>query len=696
MITAAIREQNARFEAVHSLRARGISPPPGYQPMAEEEARLSVADRIRQMGERYPARPAFYTDEEVLTYAELNRRANQVAWSIHAAQPEATAPIGLCFASTRPPMATGHVGALKTGRPYVALDPGFPRDRLLYALRHSGASLILTDASSSELAHDLAREGGALVIDTEDPAEPFPDTDFRVEIGPNNPFYIVYTSGSTGEPKGVWWPNRSRMVATWCFNRYFYGSSEDRFSMLHSYGFNSSSPEFWGGLLEGACVCPYDFRRQGVQGLATFLQDRRITVFHWIPSAFRAFAAELPPDLKFPSLRLLFLMGEPVTEREAAIYHQRCIPPCLLCNRYGTTETGLTTQFLVDVHTRLEGPAVPSGYTLPGRSVRIVGPDGEPLPPGQEGEIVIQSALTSGGYWRDPELTAACFTPVAGSDEWVFATGDRGRLRPDGCLEHLGRLDAQVKVRGHRVEVAEVEAALRRLPQVADALVLPRQVAEEVALTAYVVATGGVSLTIPELRGALAAQLPGGFIPDRYVLLPELPRTATGKVNPSALPDPGDSRPDLPQPYAAPETPLEERIATLWSEVLHVSPVGRHDPFLDLGGNSLRAAQIAVRLSQECGVSLTPIDLFAQPTVAQLASRVLAMFLELTASKEVEGLLSRLPDPEAHSVAVPPDATNGETPFRSAHPLPPTNENASVAEIAGLLGDLDITRGRDA
>ncbi len=649
MITPVIRERNARFEAVHSLRARGIPPPPGYRPMAEEEARLSVADRIRQIGERYPHRPAFHTEEEVVTYAELNRRANQVARAIHAMQPEALAPIGLCFAPTRPPMAIGHVGAVKTGRPYVALDPGFPRDRLVYALRHSGASLILTDTSSSALAHDLARESGAAVIDTETQAGAFPDTDFRVEIGPNDPIYIVYTSGSTGEPKGVWWPNRSRMVATWLFNRHFHCSPEDRFTMLHSYGFAASKPEFWGALLEGACVYPYDFRRRGVQDLAAWLQEQRVTIFQWIPSALRAFAAELPPEVTFPSLRLLLLISEPVTEREVAIYRERCLPPCVLGNRYGSTEAGLTTHFLVDFHTPLEGPAVPSGYPLPGRSVQIVNPQGAQLPPGQDGEIIVQSALTSGGYWRDPALTAARFTPVPGSDERVFATGDRGRLRPDGCLEHLGRLDAQVKVRGHRVEVAEVEAALRRLPRVADAVVLPRQVDEEVALTAYLVATGGAALPVSEVRSALAASLPSGFVPDRYVLLPDLPRTATGKVNPSALPDPDDSRPNLPQPFAAPETPLEEQIATLWSEMLRVFPVGRHDSYLDLGGNSLRAARIAVRLSQECGVSLTPVDLFAHPTVAQLASHILSLLMDQEAPEALDEFLSSFREPESHS-----------------------------------------------
>ncbi len=596
-----------------------------------------------------------HTPAGTLTYRELDRVTDGVARALLACGLQRGTPIGLLLDQNATSGAVGVVGALKSGFPYLPLDPRFPPERLRFMVEQSGTALLVADAPSAEFAARLAAEQGLPLLHLEtlssDPEAAAPE----VEIGLDDPAYLFFTSGSTGRPKGVPQTHRNRLQNMRNFMNLLQVSPEDRFSMLHSFGFSASASELFGALMAGACVYPYDVRRQGLAGLSDWLDETGISVFQWIPSALRALAASLEPARVFPSVRVLQLSSEPVTETEVVLFRRHFRPGSVLVNRYGTTETSIVTQFLVDHDTTLDGPLVPSGYPLPGKEVLILDEQGAACPPGTPGEIAIRSAFHSPGYWRAPELTAQRFRELEGTDDRLYFTGDRGRLRPDGCLEHLGRLDQQVKVRGYRVEIAEVEAALRRIEGVRDAAVLARvddaQGDGEVELVAYVVRQEATTHT--RLRTVLAGLLPEGLLPRRYIFLPHLPITPTGKLDRSALPDPGASRPDLDGPYIPPETPLEEELAGLWSETLGVRPVGRHDSFLELGGNSLRAAKLLARIGERWGVRLAPVDLFARPTVAQTATAILCHVAEEAGAPSLEALLSELDDDEPQGEARP-------------------------------------------
>lgn len=638
--------QAGRLHPALSLAGRGLPPPPGFEPVSEADTLQAIPSRLRQMARRHSRRPAVRTASGTLTYRELDRATDGVACALLGYGLLRGTPIGLLLDQNETSGAIGVVGALKSGFPYVPLDPLFPLERLRSVVEQSGTALLVADAPSAECAARLASEQGLPLLQLESPGSGHEEKPPEIEIGLDDPAYIFYTSGSTGRPKGVPQTHRNRLQNTRNFTNLLQISPEDRFSMLHSFGFSASASELFGALMAGACVCPYDVRRRGLAGLADWLDETEISVFQWIPSAMRAFAAGLEPTRAFPSVRILQLSSEPVTETEVTLFRRHFLPGSVLVNRYGTSETSIVAQFLVDHPSVIDGPLVPSGYPIPGKEILILDEQGAPCPPGTPGEIVVRSAFHSPGYWRAPELTAQRFRSLEGSDERLYFTGDLGRVRRDGCLEHLGRLDHQVKVRGHRVEVAVIEAALRRVEGICDAAVIARPAGvdhdPELHLVAYVVREASISPA--ELRTALASILPAGLLPGRFVFLPQLPTTPTGKIDRAALPDPGETRPELDQPYAPPETPLEAELCTLWAEVLGVRPVGRNDSFLELGGNSLRAARLLARVAACWGVRLAPVDLFARPTVVQTATAILCHAAEETGAPALEDLLSDLED----------------------------------------------------
>jgi acyl carrier protein len=264
---------------------------------------------------------------------------------------------------------------------------------------------------------------------------------------------------------------------------------------------------------------------------------------------------------------------------------------------------------------------VPIGYEIPGKRVLLLDDRGQDVGFNQVGQIAVQSRYLSKGYWRRPELTESQFLPDPnGSRERIYLTGDLGRMLPDGCLEHLGRKDLRVKIRGLRVEVAEVEGVLRSMNAIRDAVVMARDDKRgDRSLVAYIVSAGDASLSVSDLRRFVEQKLPPFMVPARFVTLDALPLTPNGKVNRRALPDPGTSRPDLDTPFVEPGTPVEKELAQIWAEVLSLEQVGIHDSFNELGGHSLLATQIILQVIKAFQVELPVQSLFEAQTVAEMA-----------------------------------------------------------------------------
>ena len=565
-----------------------------------------------------------------LSYAQLDAAAERVAAALVAAVPPGPGRVVLVL-DDRVRQVLSILGVLKAGLAFVPLDPGQPAPRLEACVAGARACAVLAEPGTRALATAIA--GGLPILDAatlehgaardaaRDTAPP-PARPAHV-AGPCDPACILYTSGSTGRPKGVVQTHRNVLHNVAKLTASLRFAPDDRVTLLGHVAFAASMSDLFPALLNGASLHPYDVRRQGVEGLAGWLAAEGITVFASVPTLFRHALAGLDDDVALPALRLLKLAGEPVQRRDVELFRRRVRPPTVFLNSLGSTEINTIRQHFLDHETPLDGPLVPVGHAVDGTDVLVLDADGRPLPAGETGEIAVRSDFLSPGYWDEPEETARAFGPdPEGSSRRVFRTGDLGRLRPDGCLEHLGRKDGQVRVRGHRVETAEVESALLARGDVAAAAVVGRPGASgDVELVAWLVARSSRAPGAAELRAGLAATLPDYMLPARYVFRATLPLLSTGKVDRRALAE-------LPAPEggaaraAAAADPLQQRLIAMWERVLHVRGIGPDDDFFDLGGHSLLAARIVARIHHQLGVAL-PLSIFREaPTVAGLAAHI--------------------------------------------------------------------------
>ena len=380
----------------------------------------------------------------------------------------------------------------------------------------------------------------------------------------------------------------------------------------------------FGALLNGACIYPYDVQSQGLAAIGEWLAETQMTIYHSVPAIFRH---ALASKRDLPNLRLVRLEGDRATPPDVELFQERCAESCVLANGLGATECGIVRRLFVGSRERFAERLIPIGCSVEDMEVRIVGEGGTAVGDGQVGEIVVKSAYLSPGYWRRPELSAAAFQEdPEGSGQRLYRTGDLGRMRPNGCLEHLGRLDFRAKVRGQHVEVQAVEAALRGSDLVSDAVVATCQGrGGEPQLAAYIVGVSGRTRpSVGALRAVLEGVVPEHSIPTRYAFADELPLNANGKVDVQALPVPEAVRPELDVPFVRPRVVLEAQLSGLWEELLDVSPVGIEDDFRDLGGDSLLAAAVLAGIEELRGTVIPPPALIEAPTVARLAQIVRA------------------------------------------------------------------------
>jgi acyl-coenzyme A synthetase/AMP-(fatty) acid ligase len=402
--------------------------------------------------------------------------------------------------------------------------------------------------------------------------------------------------------------------------------ADDRFILLSSCSFADSVRTIYSALLNGAALYPFALPEEGTTRLANWLRQHEITIYRSVPTAFRHFASTLTGERNFPALRLIYLAGEPVYKRDVALYRKYFAPDCILVNRMGTGEALTCRAYFIDQHTPISGNNVPIGYAIPDKEILLLDEADQLVDGVGSGEIAVKSHYLSPGYWRRPELTQAVFlADPAGGNARIYRTGDLGRRLADGCLLHLGRKDFQIKVRGHRVEAAEVEMVLLHHTDIKDALVTACEDGYgDMRLVAYLLPMHHALPTVTALRQFLADKLPNYMIPSAFVTLDAIPITSSGKVDRRSLPSPEGLRPRLDVPYTAPRNPIEKMLVQLWGKVLELGKVGIHDPFLELGGNSLLATQIITRVIEAFRVNLSVYALIEASTVAAMANIIVA------------------------------------------------------------------------
>lgn len=590
----------------------------GFREFEEAAVEQSIPACFERQVRARPAAIAVLTPDAALTYEALNRSANRVAARLGSLLGREEEPVALLFEQSVEAVI-GILAGLKAGKFYLPLDPAEPPARLVAKLDHAGARLVMTsDALVSGVRQWAGSDRMALSIQ-EAMAEGRED-DSRLPISPERLAYLFYTSGSTGQPKGVIDRHRNVLHNVMRYTNNLRIAPGDRLSLVQSPAFSGTVSSLFGALLNGATVCPFPLRERGTGALGPWLEAMEITIYHSVPAIFRGLLAD---DIRhLPRLRVVRLEGDQVLPSDVELFRRRFGPDCVLAVGLGATETGLSCQHLIRTSDPRETGPVPIGRPPGGVEIQILDAEGRQLDHGQTGEITVRSRFLAAGYWQDPERTARAFRPDPGNPELrSYRTGDLGRRREDGVVEFLGRRDRQPKVRGQRVEVAEVEAVLGRVPGLGQAMAMVREDRPgEARLVAYLVADRGFRPSNRELRETLGRDLPEWMIPTAFVYLDALPLTDHGKVDRRALPAPVPTLPEVRLVHRAPRDALEVAVVEAWQEVLELASVGMTDDFFDLGGDSLRAGRVCARLAQLLRRPVSPASLAAHPTPEALAS----------------------------------------------------------------------------
>ncbi|HYG64948.1 MAG TPA: amino acid adenylation domain-containing protein, partial [Thermoanaerobaculia bacterium] len=659
--------EHRRLAAAHEATARRFEPVP-------------VHHLIREQAGRTPGAVALSTDDDRLTYRELAERARRLAGHLRRLGVRPDVRVGLCVERSVE-MVVGILGILESGGVYVPVDPDHPAARQAFVLEDSKAAVLLTRPPL--LAKLPPVNGGTRVAFLDEP-ETWSDTGEEAwpPPDPENAAYVLYTSGSTGVPKGVVVRHRALTNHMLWMREAYPLAADDRVLQKTPFGFDASVWELFLPLMMGAelvLAAPGAHREPAL--LARTLAARRITVLQVVPSLLRLLLEE-EAFAGCASLTRVFCGGEALWGDLRDRFYG-VLPGAQLVNLYGPTETTVQISSWVAERTVSERPemAVPIGLPIHNARLYLLDRRLLPVPDGFLGEVWIGGEPPARGYLDRPGLTAASFLPdpfAAEPGGRMYRSGDLARRRQDGALEFVNRAGQQIKIRGNRFDPGEIEVILRTHPRVAEAVAMVRedQPGDE-RLVAYVVPRGEAHVAA-ELRALLAERVPEYMVPTSYVVLPTLPLTPNGKLDRAALPAPSEpSRSEAD--FAAPRSAVEEVLAQIWADLLGVERVGIHDNFFDLGGHSLLGTQLIYRVREAIGVELSLRGVFESPTVAGIAEQVEELW--------------RVPQ----SAPIAPVPRNGEIPLSFAQQrlwfidqLEPGSAVYNTPYFLRLTGELDV------
>ncbi len=602
-------------------RDESVYPTNIFERFERAEIEQSIPDRFASQVGKYAQKTAIKSRNHQWSYERLNRNANRVARSILKKRGETQERIALLFDHDAP-MIAALLGTLKAGKAYVPLDPAHPRERLAHILKDSQAGALVTNNKHLALARELTREGPRLInIDGVEWTDPDNDSREDVNLSPNprDLAYLLYTSGSTGQPKGVMQNHRNVLHFIRAYTNNLHINADDHLTLLSSYCFDASVMDIFGALLNGATLHLVDIKEEGLGGLAERLDKEAISIYHSTPSVYRFLLGSLDAAKRFRDTRLVVLGGEEVNRGDVELYRNHFTDNCLFVNGLGPTEATVSLQYFVNRQTAICGQSVPVGFPVPDTSVLLLNETGEPT--ALRGEIAIKCDHVALGYWRNSDATDSAFSSDRESHNGrIYRTGDMGRRSPDGAIIFEGRKDFQIKIRGFRVEPGEIESALKRHPALRESVVVARKnEAGEQLLIAYVVPHAERKSAVNELRDFLKEQLPEYMVPSFFVVLESLPMTGSGKLNRSALPAPEDLNTRQQAVSRQPRTTVEKVLARIWSDLLNVTQPGVSDNFFELGGHSLLAVRLFAQIEKHFDRRLPLATLFRAPSIAQLA-----------------------------------------------------------------------------
>lgn len=576
---------------------------------------LNIASLFKKYAEKNPDKPAVKINNISLSYGQLDSVANRIANTIILTAHDDKNPVlVLCEKSIFQVAAI--LGVLKTGRIFVPIDHSQPRPRLINIIKDTGAKVAVSDYLNLETARTIASED-AVIINAEALDNDISDVQPDLDISPDDLCSIFYTSGSTGTPKGVMQTHRNIHHSCKSFIDGMGINSDARIMRVGPLAFAGGFKSLIACLISGASFVA--MHPEPIKELYGFLNREKITVCHLSSIVFRAFLGGLDGNISFPMLRWFYTAGDKLRSEEATYFRRFFPSECELMHAFALTEAGTVCQYLFDFNNSVEAAAIPVGYPVKDTEVLILDAQGLLLSDGIPGELAIRSRFLSPGYWNNKTMTEKAFIKDP-SGKRIYHTGDMGMKQPDGCVIHLGRKDFQVKILGHSVNTSEIEQALCLITAVKDSEVLAADNDSGYPiLIAYVVCEQDGEIGSSFLKSRLQQIFPQYMIPSFFIFLDEFPLNAGGKVDRKALPVPemmlSNTEPDIDDSWSKDEN----IIAEIWKDVLNLERAGINDNFFDLGGDSLNAALLALRLEKQYDRKVPVTLLYHAPTIKELA-----------------------------------------------------------------------------
>jgi len=622
----------------------------------------TVSHRFEHIVQVYADQPAIQTDTQSWTYDTLNQRANQIAHTLLRQCGPQQAQVGILCSDVLWQVAA-LLAVIKTGKTVVMLDLTLPNQRLRLIIEDAQTEVILFDAALAAQANALTQTPSPISstsIEANNPIQQIcvdrlpPSTALHnpgMIYAVATPLAIIYTSGSSGQPKGIVRSHQAQMQGLWANQRQYQTTNNTNWAITSPLAYAAAWSMTMRSLSSGGCIHYYDAARKGTSGLGDWLHDRHIHYFSPPLTFLKQWCHDLLHPIHLPHLQLVLLTGATLNKADLVQLKNKVLGNYNIANNYGATETLSANYYLIHINaieTLAEG-IIPVGFSMPNKQTLIYADNGDQVTNNQVGEIAIKSRYLA-HYWRSPQLNQAKFLAVPdepGTD--VFFTGDIGYQDEKGCLFLTGRKDFMVKIRGYRVELSEIEHAILKIPGITTAIVVaqpqPASTTPEIepTLLAYVLPDPNTTMPPDTIQQSLGAQFPSHMLPRHIIMVDQLPLLPNGKVDRQALAQRKVAfRQSLPAHPLAPQSTLETQLANIWASVLNIHPIGIDEVFLDLGGNSLQAMQIINLVLRELQIKISIQTLISSATIRLMALAIMQAQAKQIAPDLLEQLLTEI------------------------------------------------------
>ncbi len=597
-----------------------------FEPFRKNEKQDNIIQRFEDIADKYSENTAIDFYGEKRTYSEVKQDIKKTSEIIRYNYFEKGTGIALLFEHGID-MIIGLLGVLKSENYYIPIDPEFPLNRIEYIIKDSSVNVILTNNENIDVANRIynSLSQKITIINLSDIYSDTFDYNFssdECQEHKNELAYILYTSGSTGNPKGVIQSQRNVLHFIRTYTNRLHINSHDKLTELSYYGFDAAVMSIYGALLNGASLYIYDMKKEGEKtNLLDWVKKSEITIYHSTPTVYRYFISLFDKESDL-NLRLVVLGGEAVLLNDFINFKNFLPDDCIFINGLGPTESTVTVQNFLNKETDQTRETIPVGYPVDETQVFINLDDDKRSLPFIEGEIVFQSEYLANGYLNNVEKTHSSFKVSANNNERCYFTGDIGRMLADGSIEFIGRKDSQIKVRGYRVELGEIESIIDKQKEVYKSVVEYYNInLPEGEIVAFYVVKPGTQLNETELLQKISRQMPDYMIPKRIIQLEKFPLTNTGKIERKQLKEYDINR---NSDNSKPQNDIEFNLLNIWSVILNVpkEEIGMNSNFLDLGGHSLKASILISRLFKDFNVKLNIRDIYTSGSIRQISSLI--------------------------------------------------------------------------